>query len=1289
MITPYSNTIQVTTEKFPFEFTINTANTSLDSSAADQFRLPLVSSLPLNAVVDWGDGSSDTITVFNQPEVTHTYNTTTTTEFTISITGDLSGWQFNGSGDRLKMGEITSWESLTISVNNGFNGCANMTCTATDAPLITSTSLFGYFENCTNFNGAIGNWDVSNVESMTFMFRNNLSFNQNISPWITSSVGSMASMFSGAIAFNQNIGSWSTLNVERMENMFQNATAFNQDISDWNVSNVNNFTDFMTGKTPTDYSPENLDSIYNGWSSRPVQPNVSISFGTIIYTAAGQAGKDILTGATNNWTCVDGGVLRTETFEFTVKTDNAGVSTSTQFKLPLVNSLPLYAVVDWGDGSSDTITVFNQPEITHTYNTTTTTEFTISITGNLSGWQFGGGGDRLKMLNVSQWAGLTISINFGFWGCENMTCTATDAPLITSTSLFRYFENCTNFNGAIGNWDVSNVTSMTFMFSNNLSFNQDISPWITSSVESMASMFSGAILFNQNIGSWSTLNVTRMENMFSNATAFNQDISDWNVSNVANFTDFMVGKSAANYDAQYLSNIYEKWSLLTLVPNLNVNFGSIQYNTSGAIGKNRLLNAPNNWVLSDGGQEAPFEFTVKTDNAGVSTSTQFRMPLTTSTNLGFTVNWGDGSPLETITNHTLAIHTYATAGTYNVSVTGAILGWQFNNGGDKLKMLNVSQWAGLNISTTIGFRGCINLTATAIDAPLITSNSLEDYFLGCTNFNGAIGNWNISNVTNLRAIFAGARSFNQPINTWDTSKVTNMDYVFEDAPLFNQPLASWDTSNVTTMFAMFNNFRSLPFNFNQPINTWNTSKVTNMGAMFRNAYSFNQDIGNWNVSNVTDFSLFMVGKTAANFSAANLDSIYNGWSSLPSLQPNINISFGSIAYTSTSQAGKDILTNAPNNWVITDGSVAFQYTADVSVAGTSGVGFFQLPLVSDGNTINSIVDWGDGTTSAVTAFNDVDTLHDYNVTTGAAGLKTITISGLFSGWQFNDGGDKLKMRNVSSWGALKISVEAGFFGCANMTGTATDVPTITTTSLAYYFESTKFNGELNYWDVSGVSIFLRMFRLNLQFNQPLNLWDMSNATNLQTMLGVTNFNQNVNSWNVSKVTNFTNTFAYSNFNQPLDLWVLNTLEPINMTGMFENNPSFNRDISSWNTIAVTSMRYMFIGASAFNQNIGLWNVSNVTLMEFMFQSATAFNQDIGGWDISNVTNFTGFMANKTAANYSAANLSSIYDQWSTRPVKPNLSINFGTIDYFAASEPNKLILTSAPNLWTIIDGNPI
>jgi surface protein len=329
MITPYSNIISVTT-LLPFEFTINTNNTSTGSTANNQFKLPLISSLPLNAVVDWGDSTTDTITVWNQAQTTHTYASAGT--YTIKITGDLSGWSFNNTGDRLKILNIASWGALNISVSSGFFGCTNLTCSATDAPTISSTSLFAYFANCTNFNGAIGNWNTSAVTNMSLMFNAASSFNQNIGSWNTSSVTNMSFMFQSATAFNQNIGSWNVSAVTNMSNMFafassfnqnigswntssvtnmsimfRNATAFNQNIGSWNVSNVTNFTDFMRDKTNLNYSASNLDAIYNGWSASGVKPNITITFGTIKYTASGQAGKDILVN-TYNWSITDAGI---------------------------------------------------------------------------------------------------------------------------------------------------------------------------------------------------------------------------------------------------------------------------------------------------------------------------------------------------------------------------------------------------------------------------------------------------------------------------------------------------------------------------------------------------------------------------------------------------------------------------------------------------------------------------------------------------------------------------------------------------------------------------------------------------------------------------------------------------------------------------------------------------------------------------------------------------------------------------------------------------------------------
>jgi hypothetical protein len=285
----------------------------------------------------------------------------------------------------------------------------------------------------------------------------------------------------------------------------------------------------------------------------------------------------------------------------------------------------------------------------------------------------------------------------------------------------------------------------------------------------------------------------------------------------------------------------------------------------------------------------PFAFTAKTDNTGVSTSTQFKLPLTTSTGLNIVVDWGDAST-STITSHTdpAVTHTYASAGTYSISITGTLPGFQFNNAGDKLKILNISSWGVLDITTNSAFKGCTNLTCSATDAPTITTTDLKQTFANCTNFNGKIGNWDTSGVNIMEGMLTSATAFNQPLN-WDTSAVNNMFRMFRSATAFNQPL------------------------------NWDTSAVTNMGGMFQIATAFNQDISAWDVSQVNYFRFFMTGKTFSDYDAANLDAIYNTWSLL-SLQYTLTIDFGTIKYTAAGQIGKDDLI-FNYSWTVNDGGI--------------------------------------------------------------------------------------------------------------------------------------------------------------------------------------------------------------------------------------------------------------------------------------------------------------------------------------------------------------------------------
>ena len=255
------------------------------------------------------------------------------------------------------------------------------------------------------------------------------------------------------------------------------------------------------------------------------------------------------------------------------KTNNAGASGPTQITLPLIATGTYNFTVYWGDGTSDAITTYNDPKITHTYSVAGT--YTVQITGTITGWQ--GGGDCLKFLNISQWGTLRLgNVPYCFYGCANLTITATDILDLTGvTTLYGMFYECSKldtvpnigqwdtslvtnmgyvfyqcplFNSDIGDWDTSKVTDMSFMFRGCSVFNQDISSWDTSKVTSMAAMFLNCSAFTQDIGAWVTSSCTDMSYMFYGCSAFNQDISLWDVSKVTVFNNMFMGATIFNQD---------------------------------------------------------------------------------------------------------------------------------------------------------------------------------------------------------------------------------------------------------------------------------------------------------------------------------------------------------------------------------------------------------------------------------------------------------------------------------------------------------------------------------------------------------------------------------------------------------------------------------------------------------------------------------------------------------------------------------------------------------------------
>ena len=478
----------------------DSVNTSFDmtvrtTSANETFTIPCQNVGTFNATINWGDGSSSTITSYNDANLVHTY--TSAGDHSISISGTFPNIYFNYAGDRMKVIAVTNlgevgWQTF----KSAFMACENMTTfnfgTHTDTSSITDMS--GMFRACkristlnlstlntssvTNFSYMFSQvmshsstWsaspsldasglDTSNGTNFSYMFHFMLyATSLNVSNLDTSSATNMTSMLDYNIRITSlDVSSFDTSNVERMDSMFGNCRALTSlDLSNFDTSNVLYMNTMFNGcgalssldissfRTPnvrgliamfsgcnvlgtidmsnfdtsnviyfgrmfdqrystnprTDIigvenfnfegitSSSALENFMRGMSiptSRYDQLLINIEaqtipratpahFGTSQYTPGGTAAAaraSII--STDGWTITDGGAL-SASFDMTVRTTAANEA----FTIPCQNHGTFNATVDWGDGSSSTVTTYNDSNLAHTY--ASAGDHAISISG--------------------------------------------------------------------------------------------------------------------------------------------------------------------------------------------------------------------------------------------------------------------------------------------------------------------------------------------------------------------------------------------------------------------------------------------------------------------------------------------------------------------------------------------------------------------------------------------------------------------------------------------------------------------------------------------------------------------------------------------------------------------------------------------------------------------------------------------------------------------------------------------------------------------------------------------
>jgi len=290
--------------------------------------------------------------------------------------------------------------------------------------------------------------------------------------------------------------------------------------------------------------------------------------------------------------------------------------------------------------------------------------------------------------------------------------------------------------------------------------------------------------------------------------------------------------------------------------------------------------------------------------------------------------------------------------------------------------------------------------------------------------------------------------------------------------------------------------------------------------------------------------------------------------------------------------------------------------------------------------------------------------------------------------KFDNGGDKLKITDIKQWGTIVWSdFSAAFFGCSNMTNTATDVPNLSNvTDISLMFrDSTSANPDTTNWDVSSVTTMFVMFQGASSANPNTSNWDVSSVTNMSSMFrSASSANPNTSNWDVSSVTTMSSMFRDSTSANPdTSNWDVSSVT--DMGSMFRGASSANPNTSNWDVSNVTNMSLIFRDSTSANPDTSNWDVSSVTDMDFMFNRASSANPNTSNWDVSSVTTMSRMLEN---SNISEENLTACYENWSQLTLQQNVPFSAGTTKYNASGQAGRDILVNTYN-WSITDGGQV
>jgi hypothetical protein len=245
-------------------------------------------------------------------------------------------------------------------------------------------------------------------------------------------------------------------------------------------------------------------------------------------------------------------------------------------------------------------------------------------------------------------------------------------------------------------------------------------------------------------------------------------------------------------------------------------------------------------VESESSAVFPFVFKITTTTS----NTVFTVPLVDYSGLSpnLIISWGDGganSPLITSSTSSDRIHTYSTAGTYTITISGFMPGFRVdNNSAIRNLITELVQWGIVGLRV-INFYGCVNLTAIP----------------GSASLSGVGGYTGLSEVASFASFMRGTRITSIPSDIFDYSpNATTFTDTFSTIPtLTNVPNGLFDNVPLATSFASC--FFACTTLASVPLTLFdNCPNVINFSSTFRNCRALGSVLQYSNNTSVTIFN---------------------------------------------------------------------------------------------------------------------------------------------------------------------------------------------------------------------------------------------------------------------------------------------------------------------------------------------------------------------------------------------------------------------------------------------------